>query len=460
MLVRFTLAVNGCEVGSYEPIEVALNVNPDLLSGFLEAMETFSAELNNPVKEIKFSNWIIYINKGSDFTIRLIVTEFIRKDLLEEILKQLRTAGEKIAPNFSGGQTIRPEVIKDIFVPLLRPLMSENLIDPLKKDTKLISDSALKINFAGLGAVGKTSLKRRFLEHLSSNDALNTKPTLGIEANRKQIDYLHTTLNIQEFGGQAAFRQKYLTNKSYWLNTSTLIFVVDIQKPELFAEAASYLHSLVQIITEVNNEPPILSIFFHKYDPALREDLSKNLSQGLAAFVEFQQKSTIHLTSLLDNSSNIAILKSIYQFLPSIMLQNMLVEDFLKDIKDTLLPRFTPLISDNSAQLDEELVQEIKMSSTFFGRTYGAKFQKNWIKYLTEICPITAVKQTDEIIVKKEGNKFSISVKKDKIYPNLFTIVVFGALTGLTRSLQFQTPKLIGQTDEIISWQIQFTADI
>lgn len=460
MLIRFTLAVNGCEIGSFEPMEVALNVNPDLLSGFLEAMETFSAELHNPVKEIKFSNWIIYINKGQDFTIRLIVNEFIRKEKLEDILKQLRAAGEKQLPFFASGQTLPKAIIEENFVPILRPLIVEPPSEPVPVINPIIPEFGLKVNFAGLGAVGKTSLKRKFLEHLSSHDALNTKPTLGVEANRKQIDFLHATLNIQEFGGQTAFRQKYLTNKTYWIKTSSLIFVVDIQKPELFMESATYLRELLQVITEVNKSPPILSIFFHKYDPELHQSLAKNLLQCLDAFKDFQQQSTIHLTSLLDISSNIAILKSIYQFLPELMLQNMLAEDFLKDIKETLLPRFIPLISDTLAPIDEELAQEIKVSSTLLGRTYGAKFQKNWINYLTETNPAKLPKQTDEIVVTKEGNTLSVSIRKDKQYPNLHTIVVYGALIGLTRSLQFQSPKLIDQTDEKNTWHIQLTADV
>jgi hypothetical protein len=142
------------------------------------------------------------------------------------------------------------------------------------------------------------------------------------------------------------------------------------------------------------------------------------------------------------------------------MLQNMLAEDFLKDIKETLLPRFIPLISDTSAPVDEELAQEIKASATLLGRTYGAKFQKNWINYLTETNPAKIPKQTDEIMVSKEGNNLSVSIKKDKQYPNLHTIVVYGALIGLTRSLQFQIPKLISQTDEKNTWNIQLTSDI
>ena len=39
MLVRFTLAVNGRELASYNPLDISLNLVPDLLSGLLEAME-------------------------------------------------------------------------------------------------------------------------------------------------------------------------------------------------------------------------------------------------------------------------------------------------------------------------------------------------------------------------------------------------------------------------------------
>jgi len=70
--------------------------------------------------------------------------------------------------------------------------------------------------------------------------------------------------------------------------------------------------------------------------------------------------------------------------------------------------------------------------------------------------PTGEIKPSESIIVKKEGNGILVTVKKDAEYPNLHTLVVFGALTGMARSLLFQSPKMISQTDTDTTWHIQF----
>jgi len=445
-------------MAAYEPRETSLNVNPDLLSGFLDAMETFSDELKNPVQEITFSNWIIYINKGLDFTIRLITAKKHPKDQIDKIFQDLRAISKEVLPKYTGGRTVSSEDINKYYLPILQPVLTEQSIETITQieTAKPPNEVTSRISLAGLGDVGKTSIKRKFLENFEPEQALKTRPTLGVEMSKKNISFLQETLNVQEFGGQALFRQKYISNKMLWDNISTLIYVVDLTKPLDFIESREYLRTILGLMGEANTIPYNVSLFLHKYDPGSRPSLAENLKQCLEVFSEFEDKVTIHLTSLMDNSSNIAMIKSIYLYFPAIMLQRMLEEEFLKDIKTNLLPRFIPLISDPNAPVDDELADEIKSSAILFGRSYGNKFQTSWINYLTEPVPTGEIKPSESIIVKKEGNGILVTVKKDAEYPNLHTLVVFGALTGMARSLLFQSPKMISQTDTETTWQIQF----
>ncbi len=454
MLVRFVISVYGCEVGHYEPVDTPLNFDPDLLSGFLQAIESIGEELKNPIQEIKFSNWVIYVDKKKDITLRLIVTDRIPRAKIDEQFRKLGEVAKQFFPQMASGMVLRKEQMKEHFAPILEPIITDKGTEEAITQGAAPDDTTTRICFAGLSAVGKTSIRKMFLDHLAADEALKTKPTLGVESARREVDFLQTTLNIQEFGGQAFLRQKYLTNKSLWINISALIYVIDLQAPDKFKESVEYLRSIWKLLTEMNKTVPTLSLFLHKYDPTKRAELVNNIRQCWQLFSEFQDKCSFHLTSLLDSSVNVAIIKAIYLSLPAVMLQKMLADEFLKDLQQTVLPRFLPLISSPTDPIAEDLATEIKTSATLFGRTYGNTLQKAWIKYLAEKTAAAPIPEGDQIRVRKEGKSLIFQVKKDVKNPNLFVLVLEGALIGITKSMQFRPPKLIQQDPASVTWEI------
>ncbi len=454
MLVRFVISVYGCEVGHYEPVDTPLNFDPDLLSGFLQAIESIGEELKNPIQEIKFSNWVIYISKNKDITLRLIVTDRIARGKIDEQFRRLGDAAQQFFSQMAIGMVLKKEQMKEHFVPILETIITDTGEAEIVTQAPAPDDKTTRICFAGLSAVGKTSIRKMFLDHLAADDALKTKPTLGVESARREIDFLQTTLNIQEFGGQAFLRQKYLANKSLWINISALIYVVDLQAPEKFKESVEYLRAIWGLIVEMNKTPPTLSLFLHKYDPAKRAELVNNIRQCWQLFSEFQDKCSFHLTSLLDGSVNVAIIKAIYLSLPAVMLQKMLAAEFLKDLQQSVIPRFIPLITNLTAPIPGDIALEIKTSATLFGRTYGNTLQKAWIKYLTEKTAGTPAPESDQIRVRKEGKSMIVTVKKDPTNPNLFALVLEGALIGITKSMQFRPPKVTQEDAGSVTWEI------
>ena len=95
------------------------------------------------------------------------------------------------------------------------------------------------------------------------------------------------------------------------------------------------------------------------------------------------------------------------------------------------------------------------MSAILFGKTYGAKFQKAWIKYLSGEQTSNQQPASSAITVKKEANMLIVNVKKSKETIHLYTLLVSSALLGLTRNLQFQAPKTTLDTNDEITYQIQ-----
>jgi GTPase SAR1 family protein len=434
-----------------------LNFDPDLLSGFLQAIESIGEELANPIQEIKFSNWVIYINKAADITLRLIVTDRIPREKIDDQFRRLGEIAKEFFPTLAAGLTLKKDQMVQYFAPILEPIIWDKGSDETKSQRISRDDTTTRICFAGLSAVGKTSMRKLFLDHLTTDEALQTKPTLGVENARREVDFLQTTLNIQEFGGQAFLRQKYLINKSLWISVSALIFVIDLQNPEKFKESVEYLHSIWALILEMNKTVPTLALFLHKYDPSKRAELVNNIRQCWQLFSEFQDRCSFHLTSLFDGSVNVAIIKTIYLSLPSVMLQKMLADEFLKDLQQTVLPQYIPLINNPEEPIAEDLAMEIKASAILFGRTYGNKLQTAWIKYLSENAPSTPVQARDQIEVRKEGTNLLVTVKKDPKNPNLFALVLEGALLGITKSMQFKPPRLIQQDPTAVAWEISIS---
>ncbi|MFW9949412.1 MAG: Rab family GTPase [Candidatus Thorarchaeota archaeon] len=109
----------------------------------------------------------------------------------------------------------------------------------------------LKILTAGEGGVGKTTLLHRYVEGRFSAD---TKMTIGVEFFLKEIniDTLHCTLQLWDFGGQERFR---FLLESYVLGAKGALLMFDLTRPMT-------LENLQQWVNIVRKSDPNLPILF------------------------------------------------------------------------------------------------------------------------------------------------------------------------------------------------------
>ena len=128
-----------------------------------------------------------------------------------------------------------------------------------------------KFVLAGAKNVGKSSLIARFCDNVFNENMMDT---IGVAFKRKRInleDNLVVDANIWDFGGQAKFREEYLTNfKKYLEGTNKVIFVIDVQDVKRYELALEYFENIINLLKE-SGTPIELSIFLHKYDPNLSE---------------------------------------------------------------------------------------------------------------------------------------------------------------------------------------------
>ncbi len=128
-----------------------------------------------------------------------------------------------------------------------------------------------KIIFLGLDNAGKTSLLTRLGGKLSIEDLTKLEPTRGVE--RQEISSKSMSLLIWDFGGQSDHRSEYLQDpEEYFLDTTLLIYVIDIQEPDRFQESVDYFKNILDILDRFDEDPDIL-IFFHKFDPDIKNDI-------------------------------------------------------------------------------------------------------------------------------------------------------------------------------------------
>ncbi len=120
-----------------------------------------------------------------------------------------------------------------------------------------------KIVVMGLDGSGKTALILSLKGEKNLLSYFSIQPTPGL----KTIRDIRAT--FWELGGQIVYRQEYLSNPRRYLDeTEKLIFVIDVQAIDRYAEALQYLR---QVVTPLATERLLsnIIIFLHKFDPVL-----------------------------------------------------------------------------------------------------------------------------------------------------------------------------------------------
>ena len=134
----------------------------------------------------------------------------------------------------------------------------------------------LKILTAGEGGVGKTTLLHRYVEGKFSAD---TRMTIGVEFFLKEIniDSLHCTLQLWDFGGQERFR---FLLESYVLGAKGALLMFDLTRPMT-------LENLDQWVNLVRKSDPHLPIIFLGTKNDLENEIMVNDDYALSFKEEF-----------------------------------------------------------------------------------------------------------------------------------------------------------------------------
>lgn len=134
-----------------------------------------------------------------------------------------------------------------------------------------------KIIFAGLAAVGKTSIYKSVIENVDLESVVQLQPTRGIE--RKFHQVAGHKLVFWDLGGQEIYRSRYFQDQRVFSDTSILIYVLDIQDSERFDDSVEYLLQILMTIKNIQIVPRVF-VLIHKYDPDKMNQLRFNLLEA------------------------------------------------------------------------------------------------------------------------------------------------------------------------------------
>lgn len=158
-----------------------------------------------------------------------------------------------------------------------------------------------KIIFAGLAAVGKTSIYKSVIENVDLEEIESLLPTRGIE--RKFHSISGHNLVFWDLGGQDVYRSGYFQDPRIFAETSLLIYVLDIQDKERFDDSVEYL---LQILMTIKNmgKPPRVFVLIHKYDPEKMTDLRYNLLEASSILKEANKFPSMEITKFATSIYN------------------------------------------------------------------------------------------------------------------------------------------------------------
>ncbi|MHA1149856.1 MAG: ADP-ribosylation factor-like protein [Promethearchaeota archaeon] len=168
-----------------------------------------------------------------------------------------------------------PPVMSDILPQMLSKWI--RIARVLERTVKEQIKIQKKLLMIGLDAAGKSSILAVIQDKFSI--IKNLLPTRGVK--REKLDFFGFPIISWDLGGQVQYRENLYFNKPelFFAEADLIIYVIDSQDPERFAEAAAYFKQVLTTLTELSEKPKVL-VVLNKSDQDVRKTLQwqKNIA--------------------------------------------------------------------------------------------------------------------------------------------------------------------------------------
>jgi hypothetical protein len=411
---------------NYEP-SFFLEHDNQLISGLLSALIQFSREIvKDDLQEIVFPNSTLFMKK---FHVVLIVLMTPLGVDFKDITQIIDYLGEQVEKEFETSQLdfVTPQIAHKI-EKLIDSILEYDIEFPeITVKTKL----SPKMVIAGLRKAGKTTAIRYFFESWDREKLESITPTVDYSIINSFIDVLKSELTIFDLGGQIHYIDQHLKDESKWRNATAVIFMVDLQKPEEYNEAYSYLMEIMKIYEKLDAKP-FIGLLAHKYDPDKVGELQINLLNLMKTFKGLFEwpRYSVFLSSIQDNSLYLAFMRTLARIIPRDLLKEILSSAIFFETQNEVWKTISETISPDTNP--QAFWDKILTLSTPYGENLANKIFQDWLT--GDTTTITSKPSLDLVDVKigdiLGGMHVNVNMPKEG---NTFLIlaVVEGLLTGL-----------------------------
>lgn len=202
------------------------------------------------------------------------------KGMFEEIAKKLKNIAE-ISTIADLANKIVPQ---DKIQVLKLSDISENDLDKWQSIGTYISEfiqgkiesteEKKKILLAGLENAGKTAILNILTKRFNIS---NLQPTKNVDF--AQLTSKNVTFSLWDMGGQEEYRKIYVAHpERFFTSVYAVIYVIDAQDKEKYDLSYNYLTKVLDIL-ESFAEFPDFSIFLHKADPQVYDQIKEDLNE-------------------------------------------------------------------------------------------------------------------------------------------------------------------------------------
>lgn len=450
MLQKFScIRDGGLEIYSREYTQNFNGVDDQLVAGFFYAIQSISEEIKNPVSFIRLQNSLVYLKTYGEFILILMFSAIPEGSIVDKCFEDLAQLFIEYYTNFK--QIEFPPLFSEKVDKILSSFTINNILDNSNvKETK-------RIAILGLAKAGKTSIKRKFFNQYSTNQLKEITPTVGIDISKNLIEYLQESLFVLDFGGQKSYRKNYLLDEKNWKNINTVIYVIDIQDRSSFNDSITYLNNIWEKITGCNQKTPNLSIFMHKFDKDQHEKLRSNVQEILMLFKDYIKGSVFFFTSIDDESSVSAIIKTLFLSLPKLIIKQILESFLVEMFQVKVLNKIKEL------KLSSKDSQQLFKAGESIGIEISNDFQKKWLDYYLGNYQIKEQQlNTKKIHLSFDSNSLEIEIdnwENNEISADITNPFLTGFLNSIFKSL-YISPSIITKTNKISTiWKIDITSD-
>ena len=293
---------------------------------------------------------------------------------------------------YSGLQTLVTQLIQD--------LTSTHTTSPRKAELEMwryvaktlgataepLEPKKEKYLLLGAGNAGKSSIYHQFFDNWTLKQIEDIRPTVLKEINNYKDDFLEEPLIIYDLGGQEQYRSRHLQDVTLFTNLRCLILVIDIQMDKNIHSIQQYFRQIITMIKN-NKENPLISIFFHKFDPDLAlNQLMTNVNvwvewfnQCLEGFYVFY-----YTTSIKDNTAREALGQTLLFTLPIDLLRSTIRQNLIVKAANSLFPLVEQFNSQQSQIDKEKITTELYRNSIPFGFEATKLLMQEWIQYIQQ----------------------------------------------------------------------------